>query len=98
MRQWFSKNTSRLSKSMAKARLVLERLEERCLPSAILTVNTTVDENIPGDNTLSLREAVAISQGGSLAGLSAAELSQISGTPGLGNDTIKFSTGLSGTI
>ncbi len=102
MRMWF---TSRLKKSClpkkpkAKLRLVLENLEDRCLPSgAFLTVNTLVDENAHGDATLSLREAVAIAQGGSQAGLSSAELNQISGNPAGGNDTIVFSTGLNGTI
>ena len=103
MRQWFTfrgKNTSRSSKApRAKARLFFEKLEDRCVPSgATLTVNTTADNSIHGDNFLTLREAVDISQGGSLAGLSAAELSQISGNPAGGNDTIVFRTGLTGTI
>ncbi len=101
MRQWFTsrrKNTSPSIKSNPKVRLVLEALEDRCLPSAVLTVNTLVDESAHGNANFSLREAIDISQGGSLAGLSAAELNQINGNPAGGNDTIVFSNGLTGTI
>jgi Fibronectin type III domain/FG-GAP repeat len=104
MRLWFTtyggKNTSPSSKVKAKAkfkanaRLVLERFEDRCLPSgATLTVNTLAD--LTDQTALSLREAVAISQGGAFGG---AESSQISGNPAGGNDTIVFNPGLSGTI
>jgi hypothetical protein len=88
------KNTSRAGKVNAKTRLALERFEDRCLPSgATLTVNTLAD--LTDHTALSLREAVAISQGTAAVG---AELTQISGNPAGGGDTIVFSPGLSGTI
>ena len=87
-------NTSRSGNVKPRARLFLEQFEERCLPSgATLTVNTLVD--MAGNSGLSLREAVAISQG---AIPTLGESTQINGNPAGGNDTIVFSTGLKGTI
>jgi hypothetical protein len=65
-------------------------------PGATLTVNTLKDETT-ADNTLSLREAIQVIDAASTAGLSAAELAQISGTVGP-NSTIVFATGLTGSI
>src|SRR5580704_10653636 len=98
MQLWFTtyrrKNTIRPCRAKARARLVLERFEDRCLPSgATLIVNTLAD--LTDHTALSLREAVAISQGAAAVG---AELTQISGNPAGGGDTIVFSPGLSGTI
>src|SRR6516162_9402247 len=69
----------------------LELLESRLAP-AVLTVNTALDETTP-DNLLSLREAVNVVNTQSTAGLSAAELTHITGTLG-DNDTIRFSSSL----
>jgi hypothetical protein len=71
----------------------LEILEGRLAP-AVLTVNTLADETA-ADNFLSLREAIGVVDSGSTAGLSAAELAQISGTLGV-NDTIQFASKLNG--
>lgn len=71
----------------------LEVLEGRLTP-AVLTVNTLADETA-ADNVLSLREAIAVVDSGSAAGLSSAELAQISGTLGQ-NDTIQFAPSLAG--
>src|SRR5262249_58638031 len=71
----------------------LELLEGRLAP-AVLTVNTALDETTP-DNLLSLREAVNVVNTQSTAGLSAAELTHISGILG-DNDTIRFSSSLVG--
>src|SRR6516165_6896372 len=67
----------------------LEMLEGRLAP-AVLTVNTPLDETTP-DGVLSLREAVNVVNTQSTAGLSAAELTHITGTLG-DNDTIRFSS------
>jgi hypothetical protein len=63
-------------------------------PGCVITVNTLSDANI--NTAMTLREAVDLSQNGSTAGLTAAQLAQISGNPHGGNDTIVFSVG--GTI
>jgi hypothetical protein len=68
-------------------------LEGRLAP-AVLTVNTPLDETTP-DGVLSLREAVNVVNTQSTAGLSAAELTHITGTLG-DNDTIRFSSSLVG--
>jgi predicted outer membrane repeat protein len=65
----------------------LESLEDRFAP-AVFTVNSAGDEP-PGDSFLTLRDAVRVIDNGSLSGLSAAEIGQISGTLG-SNDTINF--------
>jgi hypothetical protein len=68
-------------------------------PNATITVNTLADENVQGDSTLSLREAIALVDGTlKTSKLSAAELAQVSGTPGTGNQLIQFASGLTGTI
>src|SRR5437899_10936095 len=71
----------------------LESLEGRLAP-ALLTVNTLADETVP-DGGLSLREAIGVVNSGSTAGLSDAELVQISGGLGSG-DTIQFDYSLGG--
>jgi hypothetical protein len=71
----------------------LEILEGRLAP-AVLTVNTLADETT-ADNYLSPREAIGVVNSGSTAGLSSAELAQISGTLGQ-NDTVQFSSKLKG--
>ncbi|HMF19564.1 MAG TPA: hypothetical protein VKE98_20320 [Gemmataceae bacterium] len=71
----------------------LELLEGRLAP-AVLTVNTAIDETTP-DNLLSLREAVNVVNTQSTAGLSATELTHVTGTLG-DNDTIRFSSSLVG--
>src|SRR6516165_6658492 len=59
--------------------LELERVEDRLL-LAVITVNTTVDENSQSDSTLSLREAIEVSNGTlPINSLSSAEQSQVSG-------------------
>src|SRR5438552_8139498 len=73
--------------------LRLEALENRLAP-AVLTVNTLADKTT-ADNSLSLREAVGVVNGGSTSGLSTAERAQVSGTLG-SNDTIQFDPSLSG--
>src|SRR3954468_17266020 len=66
-----------------------EQLEARHL-LAVLTVNTNLDTTA-SDAVLTLREALAVVNTGSTAGLSAAELAQVNSTTALGtNDTIKF--------
>src|SRR5438132_6204432 len=71
----------------------LESLEGRLAP-ALLTVNTLADETVP-DGGLSLREAIGVVNTGSTAGLSDAELGQISGTLG-SSDTVQFDPSLAG--
>jgi hypothetical protein len=71
----------------------LEVLENRLAP-ATLIVNTAADETA-ADNFLSLREAIGVVDAGSTAGLSAAEIKQISGVLG-NNDTIGFAGLLNG--
>jgi predicted outer membrane repeat protein len=77
--------------TMARPRLVVERLEDRTAP-AVLTVNSTADTANNADPYLSLREAIAIANSPTLpVGLSPQILGQISGTlHGTGNDTILF--------
>src|SRR6478672_7606963 len=66
-----------------------EQLEARHL-LAVLTVNTNLDTTA-SDTVLTLREALAVVNAGSTAGLSAAELAQVNTTSALGNnDTIQF--------
>lgn len=81
----------------------LDVLEDRTAP-AVFTVNGLGDDT-NADSTLSLREAVAIINGGGTdAGhnllsraLTSGELAEISGALG-SNDTIQFTPGLNGTI
>ena len=68
-----------------------ERLDDRVVP-AVITVNTLSDENDHTDSLLSLREAIAVVNSQSTAGLSNGELAQVSGT--LGTDTIQFDPSL----
>lgn len=72
-------------------KLILEHLEARCTPST-LVVNSIAD-NTSQDQQLTLREALAIVNSGSLDGaghpLTDAERSQVKGTMGV-NDTIIF--------
>src|SRR5438132_3988281 len=84
-----SRRDSGRAEHSARPRFVprLEALEGRLAP-AVLTVNTLADQTT-ADNFLSLREAVGVVDAGSTAGLSSAELAQISGTLG-SNDTIQF--------
>jgi hypothetical protein len=69
----------------------LEALENRTTP-ALFWVNTLADTINHSDNLLSLREALQAVNGGSLKGLSAQELRQVSAAQGaLGhNDTVQF--------
>jgi predicted outer membrane repeat protein len=78
----------------ARCRPRLEALEDRLAP-AVLTVNTLDDAIVP-DGVLSLREAIAVVNSGSTAGLSAAEVAQVDqSTNALGtNDLIQFAPGL----
>lgn len=82
--------------------LAIESLEERLAP-ATLTVNTLNDNDttLPGDSTLSLREAVKLINSGTIGGaghlLTAAEAAQVNQTNAFGtNDTIVFTSGLAG--
>ncbi len=83
------------SRRRPRCRPAPEVLEGRLVP-AVLTVNTLGDETTT-DNLLSLREAIAVVDAGSTAGLSGAEQAQVSGPLG-SNDTIVFAPGLSGTL
>ena len=78
--------------------LCTERLEDRSM-LAVLTVNVTTDTSLNDANTdLSLREAIQVVNNGSLTGLSVGtERGRVTGTLG-SNDTIQFTSGLSGTI
>src|SRR6516165_4235790 len=76
------------SKSRRRKRLQLELLEDRQLLSTI-TVNTAADET-SADSTLSLREAIEVSNGTlAVSSLSTQEQAQVSGTVGSTN-TIDF--------
>src|SRR4051794_13584948 len=66
------------SRRRAALRPALEPLEDRSLLSMTITVNTASDENDPTDGTVSLREAIELSDGLiTLASLSAAEQAQV---------------------
>jgi hypothetical protein len=94
IRNLFARRVTRpIRKKPPRARPTLEALEDR-LPPATLTVNTLLDETT-ADSTLSLREAINVVNSGSTAGLSPAEMAQISGTLGV-NDTIQFDSSLAG--
>jgi uncharacterized repeat protein (TIGR01451 family) len=71
--------------------LELERVEDRLL-LATITVNSAVDSNNPADPTLSLREAIELSNGTlAVSSLSSQAQLQVSGTPhGTGADTVNF--------
>jgi hypothetical protein len=72
-----------------------ETLEDRCVPATIM-VTTTADDTIPNDGSVSLLEAIlAINQGNSLGDPDIT--AQNPGKFGV-NDTINFTSGLSGTI
>lgn len=75
-----------------------ERLEDRSM-LAVLTVNVLTDTNQNDPNTdLSLREAIEVVNSNSLAGLSVGtERNRVSGPLG-SNDTIQFTSGLTGNI
>lgn len=75
--------------------LRVEALEDRRVLAA-LSVNTNVDALAFGNSTLTLREAVAIVQAGTTAGLglSASELAQISTSGGFATNTITFTSAL----
>ena len=61
--------------------LRIEKLENRHLLSATITVNTTTDAN-PGDDVLSLREAIEVSNGKlALSDLSPQQQAQVQGDP-----------------
>lgn len=82
--------------STRSVRLQIEGLEDRCVP-AILTVNSLSDaiDHSGGDSVLTLREAIAVVNAQSTAGLNAAELAQIDTGTALGtNDTIQFAAAL----
>ncbi|MBV9821646.1 MAG: right-handed parallel beta-helix repeat-containing protein [Actinobacteria bacterium] len=72
----------------------LESLEDRWAP-AVLTVNTLADATDHAH--LDLREAITAVDSGSTAGLSAQQKHQVHGSLGH-HDTIKFASGLHGTI
>jgi predicted outer membrane repeat protein len=76
-----------MSQARPAFRPVLEALEERQAP-AVLTVNTTADYTTR-DNSLTLREAIAVVNGNLGRSLTGGEKAQISGTLG-SNDTIRF--------
>jgi hypothetical protein len=60
-------------------------------------VNTLADAFNPGDNTLTLRDAIHIVTSEVVNGYSSAQQAQISGTLG-SNDVINFQSGLTGTL
>src|SRR5688572_21453355 len=69
-----------------RARPTLEVLEDRTAP-AVLTVNTTTDGAANhSDSQLTLREAIAIVNSGSTAGLSAGELAFVNTSAPLGTN------------
>jgi hypothetical protein len=71
--------------------LALEPLEDRTLPAATITVNSTLDTNDPSDSLVTLREAILIANG--TRAVSPTEMGQVSGTLGSGandRDTIAF--------
>src|SRR5438270_9527874 len=74
--------------SRTRCRPVLEALEDRLAP-AVLTVNGTAD-NTTSDNTLTLREAIAVVNGNLGRSLSTGEKALVGGTLG-SNDAIQFS-------
>ena len=82
---------SHRSKSHKQRQLRFERLDDRRLLAAILTVNSVADSDIR-DNFLTLREAILVNNRSlSLATLTAAEQGQISGIPtNVDTDTIGF--------
>jgi hypothetical protein len=65
-----------------------ERLEDRAL-LATLTVNSSLDNNTPGDGLVTLREAIIAANANSTTDL---------GQTGSGADTIEFSPSVTGTI
>jgi CSLREA domain-containing protein len=91
---WFATATRRARRpSRRRCAPSLEALEGRLAPAAF-TVNTLADETT-ADDVLSLREAISVVNSQNAAGLSAAELAQITGTLG-DNDTVRFDPALSG--
>jgi predicted outer membrane repeat protein len=95
MLYWFRKQGRGPTRHVRPAvRPALEVLEDRLAP-ALLTVNTLQDGNPSA--FLSLREAVNVVNSGSTAGLTAAQLAQVSGAVG-NNDTIQIAAGLAGAI
>ena len=83
---------------LTRSRLGAEPLEDRRL-LAILTVNVLADTDINDpDTNLSLREAISVVNAGNLDGLSpGTERNRVSGPLG-SNDTIRFTSGLTGDI
>lgn len=72
-------------------RLNVEALDERNVPAAMITVNTTIDADVR-DAVLSLREAILVSNRAlPIASLSTQELQQVTGAPTASDgDTIGF--------
>ena len=85
--QWWRKTTARQHRRTPD----LELLEDRTLPAAIITVNSTADTNLR-DAVLTLQEAILINNRAlNVAALTAAEKALVSGTPDAAStDTITF--------
>ncbi len=92
-----NRRRSRPDRSLGRA-LRVERLEVRRMLAAVMTVNSTADSNTR-DALLTLREALLVNNRSlAVATLSAAEQSQITGTPTSADaDSIRFSIAGAGT-